>query len=216
MSGPPVPTDAGSAPNARPVPRWAWHRRLYDWVLSWAHRPGGTAALFCLSFAESSFFPIPPDVLQIALTLERRSRAFFYAGVSTIASVLGGVVGYAIGWGLWHAVSGWFIPHLFTQDQFDRVAGMYQDNAFLAVFTAALTPIPYKVFTIAAGVSEVSLVTLVVASILGRGGRFFAVAALLWWLGPSMKRFIDRWFDLLTVAFTILLVGGFVLFKYLR
>ncbi len=200
--------------GARPIPRWAIHRRMYDWVLSWAHGRHGTAALFVLSFAESSFFPIPPDVLQIALTLERRSRAFYYAAVSTVASVLGGVAGYAIGWGLWHAVSGWFIPTLFSQGQFDRVAEMYRENAFLAVFTAAFTPIPYKVFTIAAGVAPISIVTLVAASVLGRGARFFAVAALLWWLGPPMKRFIERYFNLLTIVFTVLLIGGFVLFKY--
>ncbi len=197
------------------MPRWAVHRRLYDWVLSLAHKPHGTAALFVLSFAESSFFPIPPDVLQIALTLERRSRAFYYAAVSAVASVLGGVAGYFIGWLLWSAVDEFFFKYIFSREVFDRVGVMYHDNAFWAIFTAAFTPIPYKVFTIAAGVfhEKVSLVTLVVASAVGRSGRFFLVAMLLWWLGPPVKGFIDRYFNLLSIVFTVLLIASFVLLE---
>jgi membrane protein YqaA with SNARE-associated domain len=197
------------------VPRWAVHRRMYDWVLSLAHHKHSTTALFLLSFAESSFFPIPPDVLQIALTLERRSRAFYYAAVSTVGSVLGGVAGWLIGWGLWHAVSGFFfrfIPGV-APENFELVRSKFDQNAFLAIFTAAFTPIPYKVFTIASGVFEISLLTLIVGSLVGRAGRFFLVAAIFWLIGPPAKRFIERWFNLLTVVFTVLLIGSFLLLK---
>lgn len=194
------------------MPRWAVHRRMYDWVLSLAHHRHSTTALFLLSFAESSFFPIPPDVLQVALTLERRSRAFFYAAVSTVASVVGGVVGWLIGWGLWTLVADVFFRYVpgFTVDNFRLVQHRFDDNAFLAIFTAAFTPIPYKVFTIAAGVFEISIPTLIVASILGRGARFFAVGAVFYIFGPPARRFIERYFNLLTILFTVLLIGGFV------
>lgn len=183
-------------------------------MLSLAHTRHGTGALFALSFAESSFFPIPPDVLQIALTLERRSRAFFYAAVSALASVLGGVLGYAIGWGLWEAVRGFFFRYVFDRAAFDRVAGLYQEWDFWIVFAAAFTPIPYKVFTIAGGVCHIHLPMFIIASAVGRSARFFAVALLLWWFGPGIKSFIDRYFNLLSIVFTVLLVGFFVLLKY--
>jgi membrane protein YqaA with SNARE-associated domain len=216
----PGPVGSGARPEPRPAraaappPRWAVHRRLYDWVLGLAHSNHGTAALFALSFAESSFFPIPPDVLQIALTLERRSRAFFYALVSTIASVLGGVAGYAIGWGLWAAVDAFFYRYVFDEAVFHRVEGLYQRYDFWCVFIAAFTPIPYKVFTIAGGVFHISLPMFILASAVGRSGRFFVVAALLWWFGPPVKSFIERYFNLLSVVFTVLLVGFFVVLKY--
>lgn len=204
-----------SEPAANPpIPRWAIHRRLYDWVLSLAHSGHGTAALFLLSFAESSFFPIPPDVLQIALTLERRSRAFFYAFISAVGSVLGGIAGYAIGWGLWAAVDQFFFRYIIKEQAFHRVEGLYQQYDFWCVFAAAFTPIPYKVFTIAAGVFHISLPMFIIASAIGRSGRFFLVAALLWWFGPPIKSFIDRYFNLLSIVFTVLLIGFFVLLKY--
>jgi membrane protein YqaA with SNARE-associated domain len=197
-----------SAPSGNSVPRWAVHRRLYDWCLSLAGHRHATLALFLVSFAESSFFPIPPDVLQIAMTLRHRSRAWYYAGVSTLASVLGGVAGWLIGWGLWHLVGGLFFRYVpgVTEERFTFVQTKYAEHAFLTVFTAAFTPIPYKVFTIAGGVAEISLLVLIAASILGRGGRFFAIAALLWWLGPSVKHWVERYFNLVTLVVTAVIV----------
>lgn len=215
LLAPAAPLEGAVAPAPKPeIPRWAIHRRMYEWVLGLAHSRHGTLALFGLSFAESSFFPIPPDVLQIALTLERRSRAFYYALVSAIASVLGGIAGYAIGWGVWHAVDQIFYRYVFDQAVFDRVAGLYQQYDFWCVFIAAFTPIPYKVFTIAGGVFGISLPMFILASVIGRSGRFFLVAALLWWFGPSIKTFIEKYFNLLSVVFTVLLIGAFVLLKY--
>lgn len=213
----PLAQDATTPPApAKPVPRWAIHRRLYDWVLSLAHHRHGTWALFLLSFAESSFFPVPPDVLQIALTLERRERAWYFATVSTLASVLGGLLGYLIGWGFWEATQDLFYRYVpgFTPEVYQRVHDLYGEWNFWIVFAAAFTPIPYKVFTIAGGVFGVFLPMFVVASLVGRGARFFIVAALLWKFGPPVKGFIDRWFNLLCVIFTVLVVGGFALLKF--
>ena len=192
-------------------------RRLYDWVLSWAETRYGTPALGVMSFCESSFFPIPPDVLQIALSVSKPLRSFWYATVSLVGSVSGALFGYLIGFAFWMATQDFFFNYIpgFTEEVFDRVKELYQDNAFLAIFTAAFTPIPYKVFTVAAGACSVSLWTLVVASLIGRGGRFYLVAAIMYICGPAVKTWIDRYFNLLTVVFTVLLVGGIVCFKVL-
>lgn len=206
---------AGTPTPRKEVPRWHLHRRMYDWVLSWAHHRHGTLALFLIAFAESSFFPLPPDILQIALTLERRGRAFYYAFVSTIGSVLGGLAGYAIGAMAWHAVSAFFFRYVFSEAVFARVQTLYQEHDFWAIFAAAFTPIPFKVFTIAGGVFEISLPMFILGSLAGRAGRFFAVAALLYVFGPPIKRFIDRYFNLLSLVFTALLIGGVVLAKFL-
>lgn len=204
-------------PPPKDLPRWHVHRRMYNWVLSLAHHKHATGALFLLSFAESSFFPIPPDVLQIALTLERRDRAWYYAAVSTVASVLGGVFGWLIGYALWAVVSDFFFRYVpgVTPQNFLLVEQKFQANAFLTIFTAAFTPIPYKVFTIASGVFHISLWMLIIGSVVGRGGRFFLVAALLYIFGPPMKRFIEKYFNLLTLAFTALVVIGVVVWKLL-
>lgn len=192
-------------------------RRLYDWVLSWADTPYGTPALFILSFAESSFFPIPPDVLQIALSAGKPRRAFWYATVSLVASVFGAVLGYYIGLGFWNATKDFFFTWIpgFTPEVFAYVEKLYHGNAFWAIFTAAFTPIPYKVFTIAAGVCKISLLTLLIASIIGRGARFYLVAALMFFFGPTVKNWIEKYFDWLAIAFTVILIGGFVLLKYI-
>ncbi len=192
-------------------------KRLYLWVLSWAETPYGTPALAVLSFAESSFFPIPPDVLQIALSVSRPKRSFFYAAVSTAASALGGILGWWIGLTLWSRISWLFFDYVpgFTHEAFAKVEAGYNDHAFLAIFGAAFTPIPYKVFTIASGVFEVALPTLIVASILGRGARFFLVATAIFFLGPTVKTWLDRYFELVTIGLGVLLVAGFAAVKYL-
>ena len=200
-----------------PVSRWALHRRLYDWVLSFAHHRHALAALCVLSFAESSFFPVPPDVLLIPMVMERRRRALAYAAACTGASVLGGMLGYLIGWGLWGVVGDFLFEYIpGFEDYFNQASGYYQRYDFWAVFIAAFTPIPYKVFTIAGGVARISFPMLIIASIIGRGGRFFVVAALMWWLGAPAKALIDRYFNLVCILFAILLVGGFAVLKLVR
>lgn len=189
-------------------------RKLYDWVLHWSQSRHAALALFIIAFVESSVFPIPPDVLLIAMTVSDRDRWLRHAGVCLAGSVLGGMLGYWIGWGFWHALSPWFFSHVFSEDLFLKVQQLYQTYDFWAVFAAALTPIPYKVFTIAGGVCQINFPVFILASILGRGGRFFLVAGLLRVFGARIRSFIDRYFNLLTVLFLLLLVGGFLLVKY--
>ena len=211
--------DASIPPPAAspPARRRSLVRRLYDWVLSWADSPYGTRALFAISFAESSFFPIPPDVLQVALSVSRPKRSYFYALVSTVASVLGGALGWLIGAFLWQHVAGFFFEYVpgFTREGFAEVEAWYRENAAMAIFTAAFTPIPYKIFTIASGVFAVPLYTLITASFVGRAGRFYAVATVIYFFGPTAKRWLERYFELITVALVALAVGGFLAVDYL-
>ncbi|HVX13667.1 MAG TPA: hypothetical protein VHC22_20965 [Pirellulales bacterium] len=194
-------------------------KRLYHWVLHWAETPYGTPALALLSFAESSFFPIPPDVLQIALSVSKPRRAFFYAGVSAVASVLGGIAGWYIGRALWLSVDDFFFNYVpgFTHANFAEVEDLYGKNAFLAILAAAFTPIPYKVFTIGAGVfhRSVSLQTLILASILGRSARFFLVATAMFFFGEPAKVMLERHFEWLTLALFGLVFLGFLALKML-
>ncbi|RCK78201.1 MAG: lipoprotein B [Candidatus Ozemobacter sibiricus] len=194
-----------------------WLKRLYDWMLTWADRPGGPIALLVLAFAESSVFPIPPDVLLIALCLSASQRAFWFATLCTLGSTLGGMAGYAIGMFLWAMVSDLFFKYVpgFTPEVFQRVCAQYELYSFWIVFTAAFTPIPYKVITISAGVTRISFLPFVVASVIGRGARFYLVAGLLWKFGPPMKEFIEKYFELLTILVTIIGILGFVALKYL-
>jgi membrane protein YqaA with SNARE-associated domain len=194
-------------------------RRLYDWVLSWADTPYGTPALFGIAFAESSFFPIPPDVLQIALSVSKPRRSFFYAAVSGVGSVLGALLGWFIGFALWWALADFFYRYVpgCTPENIARVGELYRDNAFIAILGAAFSPIPYKVFTIAAGIFHeyVSLGVLISASILGRFGRFMSVAACIYFFGPGIRAVLERYFDWVMWALLILLIVGFVALKWL-
>ena len=192
-------------------------RRLYEWVLSWADSRHGTLALAGISFTESSFFPIPPDVLQIALSVARPKASFFYAAVSMVASVAGGVLGWVLGWGLWQVLAPLFFSYVpgFSESKFAFVENLYQSNAFLAIFAAAFTPIPFKVFTIAAGVCDVPLATLVAAATLGRGGRFFLVATVMFFCGGVAKRFLDRYLEVATLGLGAAVIAGFLAIRYL-
>ena len=190
-------------------------RKLYDWILSWAHKKYSSAALFVLAFAESSFFPIPPDILQIALSVSKPKKSFFYALVSSVGSVLGGILGYFIGLFLFDTIGSFIINTLGYQAQFNSVGDLYKSYAFLVILVSAFTPIPYKVFTIAAGFWQVGLLPLIAASAIGRSARFFLVATLFYFFGPKIKEFIDKYFNLLTIIFIILLIGGFFAIKYI-
>jgi membrane protein YqaA with SNARE-associated domain len=198
------------------VPWWHLHRRLYDWTLAWAYRPSAAVALFCLSFAESSFFPVPPDVLLMPLVLGNRRRWFRYALLCSIASVVGGAVGYAIGWGAWKAVDWIFFDYVpgFTPEVFARVQQQYEQYNFWVVFTAGFTPIPFKVITITAGVFKINFAVFLIAGIVSRSARFFLVAGLMRLFGPRITPFIERYFNWLALLFTALLIGGFVVLKW--
>jgi membrane protein YqaA with SNARE-associated domain len=193
---------------------WNLLRRLYDWVLSFADKPHGPWALFLVAFAESSFFPIPPDVLLIALAVGKPARSVVCAGVSTLGSILGAVLGYLIGLQFYEFAGHPIIQFYGVEQRYLQVQALYQHYDALAVAIAGFTPIPYKVFTIAAGAFHINFATFMLASILSRGARFFLVGGLIWWLGPGIQRFIDRYFNLLTILFVLLLAGGFVIMKY--
>jgi membrane protein YqaA with SNARE-associated domain len=199
------------------IPRDNPIRRLYDWVLHWADTPYGVPALFIISFAESSFFPLPPDPLLLALCLGASKRSLRFAAVCTIASVLGGLAGYAIGAGAWHLAQDWFFMYVpgVSQEAFEGVRDFYDRHGFAAVFLAGLTPIPYKVFTLASGVFGINLGIFIPASILSRGLRFFLIAGLVWKFGPPIERFIDRHFNRLVIFFSALFVAGFVAIEFL-
>lgn len=200
-------------PTKRPGPL----QRLYRWVLHWAETPYGTPALFLLAFTESSFFPIPPDVLQIALSISQPRRSFYYALVSGVGSVLGSLLGWLIGFAFWSAVGGFFLTYVpgCTEENFHRVQTLYEQNAFWAILGAAFTPIPYKVFTIAAGIFSISLTVLILASVVGRFGRFLLVASAIYLLGPGIRSLLEKYLEWMTLLLFLLLVGGFVVIKYL-
>jgi len=201
----------------RPVVWWRRpHRWLYDWVLHWAETPHGAVALFLLAFAESSFFPVPPDVLLIALVLGARQKWLRFALICTAGSVIGGLAGYAIGEGLMDAVGQPIIHFYHAEEYYARVQKLYAQYDYWVVFTAAFTPIPYKVFTIASGAFGMNLLGFMCVSFVGRGARFLIVAALLRAFGQPLRKFIDRYFDLLALAFVVLLVGGFIVIKWLQ
>lgn len=193
--------------------RRGWVRRSYDWVLGWAETPYGGVALFALAFVEASFFFIPPDVLLIALCVGRPRRSLYFAGLCTVGSVLGGVFGYIIGYQLFEMLGRPIIEFYDAGEAFRRVGDLYRENLVLALGTAGFTPIPYKVFTIAAGAFAVPFVPFVAISAVSRGARFFLVAGLIRIWGPQIRDFIDRYFNLLTIAFVVALIMGFVVLK---
>ncbi|MCW5211595.1 DedA family protein [Desulfobulbus sp. TB] len=212
-------------------------RRLYDWMLSWADSPYGLHALIVIAFVESSFFPIPPDVLLVALVLGATTRWYKFAAWCTMASVVGGLAGYGIGVFGWETIGQWIVQHIAhmklteVDGRLDialpsyLISGMGSSlggeylfqvydhwNAWI-VFVFGLTPLPYKLVTITAGVARVDLPVFLIASILSRALRFFVVAWILSKWGNPARRFIDRYFNLLTIAFIVLLVGGFLVIK---
>jgi membrane protein YqaA with SNARE-associated domain len=207
-----APPAVGLAVERRP----SLLRRLYNWTISWAERPGGAWALFFIAVVESSVFPVPPDVLLLALAVGAPKRALWFAAICSAGSVIGGMIGYWIGYSAWYAVGDYFIPFVFSQAAFETVRELYQGNAFVAILSAAFTPIPYKVFTVAAGVFEVGFWTLVLASTIGRSARFFMVAGAIYLFGAQVKALIEKYFDWLAWLFLFLLAGGFILIKYLR
>jgi membrane protein YqaA with SNARE-associated domain len=186
-------------------------RRLYDWVLTWAHHRHAPLALFLLAFAESSFFPVPPDVLLIALALGIPARAFRLALITTAGSVLGGLAGYAIGYGFMASVGQWILDVYHFHAQFEKIQNLYLEYDIWAIAIAGFTPIPYKVFTIAAGAFDMDVWRFTLASLVSRGARFFLLAWLIHHYGATIKDFINRYFNALTLLFVVLLLGFFVL-----
>ena len=189
--------------------------RLYDWTMSLAAHRHAIWWLAAISFAESSFFPIPPDVLIIAMVLAARQQAWRIATVCTIASVAGGLAGYAIGALLYEGIGAPIIAFYGYAEKFEVFQGWYRDYGAWIVGAGGFTPIPYKVITIASGVAQLDPVTFTVVSVVSRGARFFLVAALLWRFGPPIRTFIEARLGMLTLLFFAILVGSFVALRFL-
>jgi len=193
-----------------------WLRALYDWTMHWADTRQSLVALFFIALAESSFFPIPPDVLLIAVVGANPRKWLKAASLCSIGSVTGAVIGYAIGWGFMATLGQRIVEFYQAQQAWDQVVRLYNGEWgvwFLA--GAAFTPIPYKVATIAAGATGMSIAPFIVVSLFGRAGRFFLVAALLRMFGPRIRSTVERNFDLAALTFFVLLVGGFLVLKLL-
>lgn len=199
---------------------WHWHRRLYNWVIHFADTPHGERALFLLSFAESSFFPVPPDVLLAPLTLGAPKKWFRFAFACSIASILGGILGYCIGMFLWSVIGDWVLANMgwagLTEANFDRFQGWYDRHDFKIVFVCGFTPLPYKVCTITAGIAEISFLWFLIASTVSRSARFFIVAGLMGWKGEKIRPVIEKYFNWFSLAFVALLIGGFLVIKWIH
>lgn len=175
--------------------------------------PSAGRWLFLVSFAESSFFPIPPDLLLMPIVARLRSRWLYYATITTVASVIGGMFGYLIGAVFFNIVGTFLVKTYHLEKELEYVSTLFQQNAFWAIFTAAFTPIPYKLFTIAGGLFHINFFVFVIASILGRGIRFFIVAYLMKLFGGAVGRLAFRYFNLLTIVFAVVVVG-FIAYKF--
>ena len=190
-------------------------RRIYDWTMGLAGHRHALPALGLVSFIESSVFPVPPDVMIIPMVLANRARAWLIAGVTTVTSVLGGLAGYAIGAFLFESVGRPLLAFYGYGEQFARFQDQYNEWGAWIVALAGVTPFPFKVITIASGVTGLDLATFTVAALLARGARFYIEAALLWQFGPPIRDFIENNLAVLTTIFFALLFGGFVAVKYL-
>ncbi len=190
-------------------------RRLYAWIIYWAETPYGTWALFLLAFCESSFFPIPPDILLIALAVAIPKKSLKYALICSAGSVLGGCFGYLIGWQFMASIGSPIVDFYGLGTKVEYIGSLYNKYDAWAVAIAGFTPIPYKVFTIAAGIFKINFSVFVLTSLVSRSARFFIVGGLIYLFGPKIQGFIEKYFNILAVAFTVLLVLGFVVIKYL-
>ena len=189
-------------------------KKIYDWVVRWAQTPYGSWALFILAFCESSFFPIPPDVLLIALAVAVPKKSLKYALICSAGSVLGGCLGYFIGWQFMTGIGNKIIDIYGLTHKFDYIRDLYVTYDAWAVGIAGFTPIPYKLFTISAGAFGINFPVFIFASAISRSARFFIIGALIYYFGPSIQIFIEKYLNILSIAFTILLIGGFVIIKF--
>lgn len=190
-------------------------RRLYDWTLSLAARPSAPYALAAVSFAESSFFPVPPDVMLVPMMLARPDRAWAYALICTLTSVVGGVLGYVIGALLYDSVGTWLCQVYGLSEGAEKFRQQYAEYGHWIILLKGLTPIPYKLVTITSGFASYSVSWFIALSVLTRGARFFFIALLMSRFGSRIKAIIDSHFNLVAGLALIAFVGGFVAFRYL-
>ena len=190
-------------------------QRLYDWTMRLAASPYALWALVGVAFVESSIFPIPPDLLLIPMILAARSDAWRLATIATLSSVAGGFVGYAIGYYAFAAIGVPILEFYQVMDKYEALKTQFDKYGAWIIILKGMTPIPYKLITIASGAFDFNIVTFALASVISRSLRFFLVAALLWWFGEPVREFIERRLTLVTSAFVVLLLGGFFVLRYL-
>jgi membrane protein YqaA with SNARE-associated domain len=195
------------------VQKVGWIRQIYDRSLLWVQSPSGVWALFFIALVESSFFPIPPDIFLIVLCIAIPNKSFRYAAICTVGSVVGGVIGYGLGLGFMDTIGVKILDWYGLQDKYEVVQNLYRQYDALALGAAGFTPLPYKLFTITAGAFKINFVTFILISLLSRAARFFLVAAFIYKFGAPVRHFIERYFNLLSILFFILLVGGFLVVK---
>ncbi len=189
-------------------------RRLYDVCMEWLEKPYGIYVLFIIAFVESSFFPLPPDVFLIALCISVPSRSFKYATVCAVGSVLGGAFGYGLGLWAMESVGRPIVEWYGLADKYEEVQRLYREYDALAIFAAGFTPLPYKLFTITAGAFDINFPKFILVSLLSRSARFFLVAAFIYKFGAPVKEYIEKYFNILSIVFMILLVAGFAMVKF--
>lgn len=190
-------------------------RRMYRWVMSWSTHPHGVKALGFVAAIEAIFFPVPVDPLLVAMGVGRPKKALYFAGVAAFWSVMGGVLGYAIGYFMWDQWQGLFYEYVFSPAKMGIVLQKFNENAFVAIFLASFTPIPFKVFTIAAGVGNLSWLPFLSGAILGRGLRFYIIGAVIHKFGDEARHIIDKHFQKLTIAVGVVVVLVFLVYRYI-
>lgn len=192
-----------------------WLRSLYAWVIHWAEKPGALKGLAILSAAEAIFFPIPVDPMILAMGTAKPKKALWYAFVATVFSVTGALIGYWLGYTFWNATQDFFYQYVFSEKNFNLVLKQFQDNAFLAIFLAGFTPIPFKVFTLAAGVAHLSMIPFVTGCIAGRAGRYFIIGGLLYFFGPPIRDFIEKYLERISLITSVVVVAAFLIYKFI-
>jgi len=206
-------SETGTQLNEKGAEKIGWVRQIYDRCLLWVQSPYGVWALFFIAVAESSFFPIPPDVFLMVLCIAVPAKSFRYATICAVGSVLGGMLGYGLGLGFMDTVGVKILEWYGLHDKYEVVQNLYRQYDALAVGAAGFTPLPYKLFTITAGAFKINFVTFVLVSIVSRSARFFLVAAFIYKFGAPVRHFIERYFNLLSILFFILLIGGFLVVR---
>ena len=190
-------------------------KRTYNWTLEKAKHKNAKWYLSLISFAESSFFPIPPDILLIPMALASKAKAIFYAFICTLFSVLGGILGYAIGYFFYNSLGIYIVEFYHLENSFSVFENYYKEFGILIVLGAGITPFPYKFITIASGVFGLNIFLFIIVSIIGRGLRFYLIAILLYFFGEKIKLIIDKYFNILTIVFFILLVGSVFIIRFI-
>ncbi len=190
-------------------------KKTYNWTLEKAQHKNAKWYLSLISFAESSFFPIPPDILLIPMALASKARALFYAFMCTLFSVLGGILGYAIGYFFYNSLGFYIVEFYHLENSFNIFENYYKEFGVLIVLGAGITPFPYKFITIASGVFGLNIFLFIIVSIIGRGLRFYLIAILLYFFGEKIKLIIDKYFNILTIVFFILLIGSVFIIRFL-